>query len=111
MPKHKLPPWLRPKIAPRQVEVDVGWYTEAEWALVKAAATDSERFEATYDEWVRMAEESLVKFLAAGIVAKKAYINANELLAWCLAHGKQNDAAARAQFVSEKASKRNASGA
>jgi len=40
MPKHKLPPWLRPKTAPRLVELGVAWYTESEWALVKAAATD-----------------------------------------------------------------------
>ena len=107
MPKHKVPSWLRPKTTARQVEVSVGWYTEVEWARVKAAATDPERFEATYDEWVHMAEESLLNFLAAGIGARKAYINASELLAWCLAHGKQNDAGARAQFVSERESKRN----
>lgn len=89
----------------------MGWYSESEWALVKASATDPERFEATYDDWARMAEETLPNFLAAGIVAKKEYINANELLAWCLARGKQNDASARAEFVSEKSSKRNAPGA
>ena len=111
MPKHQLPPWLKPKTVPRQLEVGVGWYTETEWALVKAAATDPERFESTYEEWVQMAEESLLKFLAAGIVAKKAYINANELLAWCLAHGKKNNAGARAQFVSEKGSKLHEPGA
>jgi len=111
MPKHKLPPWLRPKTAPRLVELGVAWYTESEWALVKAAATDPERFEATYEEWVQMAEKSLLNFLAAGIVPNKEFISANELLAWCLAHGKKNDSGARAQFVSEKGSKRHQSGA
>jgi hypothetical protein len=111
MPKHKLPPWLRPKMPPRQLQVGVGWYTESEWARVKAAAADPERFEATHHEWLQLAEEALAKFLAAGIVARKEYIEANELLAWCLAHGKQNDAAARAQFVSENGSRRKDSGA
>ena len=111
MSKHKLPPWLKPKTAPREIDVGVGWYTESDWALVKAAATDPERFESTYEVWVQMAEESLLNFLAAGIVARKEYINANELLAWCLAHGKKNNAGARAQFVSERGAKRHESGA
>ena len=110
MSSHKPPPWLRQKSPPRQVDVGVGWYTKSEWALAKAAATDPERFESTYEEWVQMAEESLLKFLAAGIVANKAYINTNELLAWCVAHGRKNDATARAQFVSEKGAKRHAAG-
>jgi hypothetical protein len=87
--------------------VSVAWYTESEWAKVKAAATDPERFEATFDEWLQMAEKSLLNIRAAGIEPSKAYVNAGELLAWCLAHGKQNDSGARAQFVSEQAAKRN----
>ena len=79
----------------------VGWYTESEWAVVKAAALDSERFEATYAEWVKMAEEALANIKAAGATAEKQYIDAKQLLAWCLARGKKNDATARAQFVSE----------
>jgi hypothetical protein len=68
---------------------------------VKAAAVDPERFEATYAEWVAMVEDALKNFLAAGMVAQKVFVDSNELLAWCLLHGKSNDAAARAQFVSQ----------
>ena len=48
-PKNKLPPWLRQKEPPKTMKVGIGWYTEQERAGVKAAAVDSERFEATYD--------------------------------------------------------------
>jgi hypothetical protein len=105
MGKHKLPPWLQPKQR-RQVKVGVTWYSEDQWLLVKAAAVDPERFEETYAEWVAMAEESLKNMLAAGIVAERAPIVASDLLAWCLAHGKENSAASRAQYVSYVQSRR-----
>ena len=100
MATHKLPPWLKPKTPRRAVIVGVAWYTEDQWQLVKAAATDSERFEDTYADWVAMAEDSFKNMLTAGIVTKRVPVVASELFAWCLAHGKENNAAARAQFVS-----------
>ena len=106
MAKHKLPPWLQPKPQHRAVKVGVTWYTEDEWHLVRTAATDAERFEETYAEWVAMAEESTKNMLAAGIVTERVPITASELLAWCIAHGKQNNASARAQFVSHVQSQR-----
>ena len=101
MAKHKLPPWLRPKSQDKTVKVGVTWYTEEQWRLVKAAARDPERFEETYAEWIAMAEESTKNMLASGIVTQRVLIVASELLAWCLAHGKENNAAARAEFVSQ----------
>ena len=110
MPKHKPPPWLKQKTPPAQMEVGVTWYTQVEWERVKATATDPERFESTYEEWEKMAEDSLLKLLSVGIVASKVFIDASSLLAWCLAHKKQNNASARAQFVSEQGAKRNEAG-
>jgi hypothetical protein len=100
MATHKLPPWLRPKTRNRAVKVGVTWYSEDQWQLVKAAATDPERFEASYADWVSMAEESTAKLLSAGIVTECVLVVAAELLAWCLVHGKANDAAARSEYVS-----------
>ena len=101
-PRNKLPPWLQPKAPHTNVSVGVGWYTEVEWAKVKSAAVDSERFEETYTEWLKMAEKALVDLRATGIDAEKSYVNASEFLAWCLAHNRPNDGATRAQFVSEQ---------
>ena len=47
---------------------------------------------------------------ANGISAGKSYVKAEELLAWCLAHNKPNDGAARAQFVSMQGRKAHESG-
>ncbi|MBA3714369.1 MAG: hypothetical protein H0W76_18230 [Pyrinomonadaceae bacterium] len=101
MPKHKLPPWLQPKPKQRTVKIGVTWYAEDQWSLVKAAAADPERFEETYADWVAMAEESMTNMLTAGIVTDRVPIVASELLAWCLVHGKENNAAARAEYVSQ----------
>src|SRR5215218_9881966 len=79
--------------------VGTTWYTEHEWAKVKATATDPERFENTFVEWLAMAEEAINKLQSSRIVPVKVLITSNDLLAWCLLHKKQNNAAARAQFV------------
>ena len=99
--KHNLPPWLRPKTVPSKLAVGVGWYTEENWIKVKAAASDSDRFEETYHEWNEMAEKALKELRMAGVNAEKFNINSDDLLAWCLAHDKPNGAASRAEFVSQ----------
>jgi len=103
--RHKRPPRLQPKRQSADVNVGVGWYTEKEWAKVKAAAADPERFEETYAEWVEVAEDALAKLRSAGIHADRCYVVAAELLAWCLAHGRPNDGPARAAFVSAQGRK------
>ena len=107
--KHKLAP--RPKAPRNSVLVGVGWYTEDEWAKVRSSAADPERFEETYAEWLQMAERALADLLASDTYAEKSYVKASELLAWCLAHNRRNDGAARAQFVSEQGRKGNEGGA
>lgn len=101
MAKNKRPPRRLPTLPNRAVAVGIVWYdSEEQWRKVKDSATDPERFEATYPEWIVMVEESLQRMLVAGLVAEKVTVSADELLAWCLVHGKANDAGARAQFVS-----------
>ena len=90
----------------------VAWYTPSEWSRVKATAADPERFEATFDDWVAMANEALAKLKNAGVDAQKALIDADEFLAWCQDNSLRNDAATRARFVTEQLrSRNNASGA
>ena len=82
--------------------VGVAWYTAETWAQVKAAAFDSERFEATFAEWETMATEAFAELKATGTNLVRFNVVPADLLAWCLAHNKRNDAAARAEFVSEQ---------
>jgi hypothetical protein len=82
--------------------VGVAWYSEDQWGAARASATDAERFESSYSEWLEMAEDALRNLQLAGVTPVKVFVKAPELAAWCLAHGKPNDAGARAQFTSEK---------
>jgi hypothetical protein len=104
-PSKKLPPWLKPKVELPKVKLYVAWYSAAEWRKVKEASVDSDRFEASYAEWQAMAEDALKDLHAAGLVADKFHVHAAPLLAWCLAHAKVNDAAARAEFVAQQSAK------
>lgn len=78
------------------------WYTEEQWVHVKVSAVDPERFETTYSEWVDMAESTFENLRRAIGNPIKVNVDANELAAWCLVHGKRNNASARAEFVSYK---------
>ena len=99
---HTLPPWLRPKTHEAKATVCVAWYTEEDWTKVRATAVDKDRFEATFLDWVKMAENAFAELRAAGTEVEQAFLNADSLLAWCLARGIANDASARAQFVAER---------
>jgi hypothetical protein len=103
MRKRPLLERLRAKKALQHGPVAVGWYAPEEWARVKAAAADPEVFENSYQEWEAMATDALSDLLKAGVTPVKVFVSADELLPWCLAHGKPVRATARAEFVLEKA--------
>lgn len=90
------------KTSQANVVVGVAWYSQEQWARVKASAADPEKLEASYAEWVEMAEAALrdVRRRVRNVV--KIYIDADELAAWCLLHEKQIDSSARAEFASHK---------
>jgi len=103
MSKPRTPRRFKSRTQPQASQVfGVAWYTESEWSRVKATAADSEVFEPSFKEWVAMAEEALTEMQRSGIFPEKVLINSNELLAWCLLHNKENNAPARAEFVSEQ---------
>jgi hypothetical protein len=93
---------LRAKKKATSSVVGVTWYTEENWRRVKAAATDPERFEETFAEWSAMAVEAFADLRRAGVSPVKVLVESNELLSWCLLHNKPNNAASRAEFVSER---------
>ena len=97
--------------APSSV-VGVTWYTaEENWHRVKAAAIDPERFEESYAEWFAMAAESVEDLKRAGVSTVKVSVVPDELLSWCVFHNKPNNAASRAEFVSERLRSQDEAGA
>ena len=101
MKKQSLMERLRAKKQARSSVVGVTWYTEENWSRVRAAATDPERFEDMYAEWNAMAVEAVAGLKRTGVNTVKFFINADELLSWCLRHNKPNNAESRTEFVSE----------
>ena len=96
---------------PSEITVAVGWYTEGNWTKIKVSASDLDRFEETYKEWTEMAEKAFQDLRKAGVNVEKFNINSEELLAWCLTHDKVNNAASRAEFVSQMSSQKRAGAA
>lgn len=93
---------LRAKKRSQSIVAGVTWYIEETWAQVKASASDPERFEESFPEWEAMAISALSKLRSSGVRAVEFHIIPQELFAWCALNSKVNNAASRAEFVSEK---------
>jgi len=90
---------LRAKKQEKERALAVAWYDELNWAMVKSTAIDPHRFENSYAEWHAMATRTLENFKRAGAVPTPVPVTARELIAWCRATGRQNDASARAAYA------------
>ena len=104
MKKPSLLQRLRAKKRNRALMIGVTWYTESSWTQVKATAADPACFEESFPEWKAMAISALREFLRSGIRAVECHIEPQEFFAWCALNNQVNNAAARAEFVSEKLS-------
>ncbi len=91
---------MKKKDRNRQV-VGAAWYSESEWAALRIAAPDPERFKETYEEWTAMAESALAEAKRTGQKVVKVPIVATEFLRWCKDNGLQGDASARARFAAD----------
>lgn len=95
---------LRAKKRSQAMIVGLTWYTEETWAQVKACATDPECFEDSFEKWKAMAVRARREFQRAGVRAIECQIVPDELSAWCVLNGQQNNATSRGEYVSEKLS-------
>lgn len=92
------------KLAKTKPEFAVVWYeNEAEWAKVKAIATDAETLQNSYDQWRAIVETSLSQYLQVGMALKKISVKADELAQYCQAENIPCNNQARAQFVTKLA--------
>lgn len=84
--------------------IGLTWYTEETWAQVKATATDPACFEASFAKWKAMATAARREFQRSGVMALECQIVPDEFFAWCASNNQENNATARAEYVSEKLS-------
>ena len=101
MKKPTLQQRLKAKNRSQSLLIGVTWYTEETWAQVKATATDPECFEKSFPEWEAMAVKTRREFQRSGVRAIECQIVPEEYFAWCALNGQENNAASRAEFVSE----------
>ncbi|HEY6096197.1 MAG TPA: hypothetical protein VIU93_14710 [Gallionellaceae bacterium] len=101
MKKPSLMQRLRAKKRNQSILAGVTWYNAASWAEVKASASDPECFEDSFPAWEKMANLARRELQRSGVRAVECHIVPQDFFAWCEANGKENNAAARAEFVSE----------
>jgi hypothetical protein len=104
MKKPTLHQRLKAKKRNQALVVGLTWYTEETWAQVKATASDPECFEESFAEWKAMAVSARRDFQRSGVLALECQIDPQGFFDWCALHDQKNDAAARAEFVSQKLS-------
>lgn len=101
MKKPSLMQRLRAKKRNQSILAGLTWYNAETWAEVKARASDPECFEDSFPAWEKMANLARRQLQRSGVRAVECHIIPHDFFAWCEANGKQNNAAARAEFVSE----------
>ncbi len=85
----------------RKPVIGVGWYSVSQWQQLREVATDPERLEKTYQEWLVVAEQACEKMEASGMAIVKVPVNVQELIDWCRERNLPIDGKARAQYVVE----------
>jgi hypothetical protein len=81
--------------------IGIAWYRKPEWDLLRAAASDPEVLEGTYEEWLAGAERTLGDLQRAGIAVERVEVAVADLQAWCQARSIPLDGSARSSFAAE----------
>ncbi|GAB2182158.1 hypothetical protein DLREEDagrD3_23810 [Denitratisoma sp. agr-D3] len=102
MRKPTLSQRLKAKNRSQSLVVGVTWYTEETWAQVKATALDPECFEDSFEKWKAAAVAARREFQRSGIVALECQVEPQEFADWREHNQQPNNAAARAEYVSQK---------
>ena len=78
------------------------WYRREQWARLRELASDRDKLDNSYDEWLAGAQKALLATALAGVSAKRVDVDVDALFRWCQAEGRSVDSAARAAFVAKE---------
>ena len=84
--------------------IAVVWYRPEQWQRVRDIATDADELEASYAQWVQVAEEKLKQLRSSGLRVEKVDVDSEKLILWCNERGLENDAKARSLYAAERLS-------
>lgn len=89
----------REQLPSGEVRLGLAWYTPAGWAALKAAASDAERLDDSFEDWERGAQRALAEFASGGRTIVPVDVDVEALIRWCAERSRPLDAAARAEYV------------
>ena len=81
----------------------VAWYRECQWSRLRALAADQDELDPTFAGWRFTAERMCADMEALGYRVRRIEVDVEMLWAWCCAHGRPLDSAARAEYVTRLA--------
>ena len=80
----------------------IAWYRRDQWTQLRELASDVEKLEESYEDWLAGAQKTLVQLTLAGVRAQRVDVDLAELARWCRGEGRPLDSAARAAFVASR---------
>ncbi len=84
------------------VVTGIAWYRRDQWTRLRELASDADKLEESYEDWLAGAQKTLVQMTIAGVRAQRFDVDLDELARWCRAEGRPLDSAARAAFVASR---------
>jgi len=87
-----------------EMVIAIVWYRPEQWQRVRDIATDSDELEASYIEWLKVAEEKLKELRRSGLRVEKVDVDSEKLILWCNERGLENNGQARSQYAAERLS-------
>ncbi|MCF7792054.1 MAG: hypothetical protein K9M56_08665 [Victivallales bacterium] len=84
------------------IPVGVGYYKKEQWEILKSLVSDPEIIEDTYDEWLQILKDSVIKLEKTGIAPIPIEVDVLEMNSWCIKKNIPFDGSARAQYITEK---------
>ena len=85
----------------KNIPIGVGFYIREEWERFLASASDREKLEDTYDEWLCNLYKGVRQMRAMGINPKKVVVHLDELINYCIDHKLKNDSEGRTKFITD----------
>lgn len=77
----------------------IAWYSRDQWSRLREIASDRDKLDDSYEQWLAGAQKTLVEMAAAGKPARRVDVDVDVLARWCQAEGRPIDSAARAAFA------------
>ena len=82
--------------------VGIAWYRPEQWGQLRNAVVDPEVLEDTHEEWLEIAQQTVLDLAREGMRAERIDVDVDELASWCRETGRALDGAARAQYATER---------